>query len=366
MDVLDKKLNEIFSGKVVRKDLVHQIKKAANVPSFVLEFLLSKYCATDDPDEIKAGSKAVLEVVEKNYVRADEANKAQSMVQQKGRHKFIDKIHVKYVESERRHWAAMENFNSSRIAINEKFYKENDKLLEGGIWAEVTIAHNDVEEDNYAFYVEDLKPIQLSRFNQNQYFEGREEFTRDEWIDVVLRSVGLNPEILDNPPKEIADKFPSGLRLKLHFLSRLVPLVQSNFNYIELGPRGTGKSYFYSEFAKSSYLNLDDLSLIVGKIIRSKKLNNNKYVFNTGYSDENYTKRQIISSIAKILPNNDNYKFVEKDHFDKRNYKVNFSKISNLNIKKTVPLKKGISKIIKFLNKLDKKSLNKKIFYNHK
>mgnify|MGYP002632332753 FL=1 len=254
MDILDKKLNEIFSGKVVRKDLVHQIKKAANVPSFVLEFLLSKYCATDDPDEIKAGSKAVLEVVEKNYVRADEANKAQSMVQQKGRHKFIDKIHVKYVESERRHWAAMENFNSSRIAINEKFYKENDKLLEGGIWAEVTIAHNDVEDDNYAFYVEDLKPIQLSRFNHNQYFEGREEFTRDEWIDVVLRSVGLNPEILDNPPKEIADKFPSGLRLKLHFLSRLIPLVQSNFNFIELGPRGTGKSYFYSEFSPYSTL----------------------------------------------------------------------------------------------------------------
>ena len=99
-----------------------------------------------------------------------------------------------------------------------------------------------------------MKPIQLSRFNQNQYFEGREEFTRDEWIDVVLRSVGLNPEILDNPPKEIADKFPSGLRLKLHFLSRLVPLVQSNFNYIELGPRGTGKSYFYSEFSPYSTL----------------------------------------------------------------------------------------------------------------
>lgn len=254
MDALDIKLNDVFSGKVVRKDLVHQIKKAANVPSFVLEFLLSKYCATDDPDEIIAGSKAVLEVVEKNYVRADEANKAQSTVQQKGRHKFIDKIHVKYVEKERRHWAAMENFNSSRIAINEKFYKENDKLLEGGIWAEVTIAHNDVEDDDYAFYVEDLKPIQLSRFNQNQYFEGREKFTRNEWIDVVLRSVGLNPEILDNPPKEIADKFPSGLRLKLHFLARLIPLVQNNYNFIELGPRGTGKSYFYSEFSPYSTL----------------------------------------------------------------------------------------------------------------
>lgn len=254
MDALDIKLNEVYPGKVVRKDLVHQIKKAANVPSFVLEFLLAKYCASDDPDEIEAGQKAVLEVVEKNYVRPDEANKAQSMVQQKGRHKFIDKIHVKYLERERRHWAEMENFNSNRIAINEKFYKENEKLLEGGIWAEITVAHNDVEDDNYAFYIEDLRPIQLSRFNENQYFEGRESFTRNEWIDVVLRSVGLNPEILDNPPKEIADKFPSGLRLKLHFLARLIPLVQSNFNFIELGPRGTGKSYFYSEFSPYSTL----------------------------------------------------------------------------------------------------------------
>jgi ATP-dependent Lon protease len=254
MDALDIKLNEVFPGKVVRKDLVHRIKKAANVPSFVLEFLLSKYCATDDPDEIEAGQRAVLEVVEKNYVRPDEANKAQSTVQQKGRHKFIDKIHVKYYENERRHWAAMENFNSTRIAINESFYKENDKLLEGGIWAEITVAHNDVEEDKYAFYVEDLKPIQLSRFNENQYFEGRSQFSRDEWINVVLRSVGLNPEILENPPPEIKKQFPSGLRLKLHFLSRLIPLVQNNFNFIELGPRSTGKSYFYSEFSPYSTL----------------------------------------------------------------------------------------------------------------
>ena len=254
MEALDKKLNDVFTGKVVRKDLVHQIKKAANVPSFVLEFLLSKYCATDDPAEIEAGKRAVLEVVETNYVRPDESNMAQSKVHQQGRHKFIDKIHVKYHERERRHWAEMENFGSKRIAINEKFYKENEKLLEGGMWAEVTIAHNDVEEDNYAFYVEDLRPIQLARFNENIYFEGRKQFTRDEWIDVILRSVGLNPEIMDNPPPEIKAKFPSGLRLKLHFLSRLIPLVQNNFNYIELGPRGTGKSYFYSEFSPYSTL----------------------------------------------------------------------------------------------------------------
>ena len=254
MDALDKKLNDIFGGKVVRKDLVHHIKKAANVPSFVLEFLLSKYCATDDESEIEAGKRAVLEVIENNYVRPDEANKAQSLVQQKGRHKFIDKIHVRYVESERRHWAEMENFGSRRIAINEKFYRENEKLLEGGIWAEVTLGHNDVEEDNYAFYIEDLKPIQLSRFSEKAFFEGRKHFTRDEWIDVILRSVGLNPDIMDNPPPEIKKQFPSGLRLKLHFLSRLIPLVQSNYNYIELGPRGTGKSYFYSEFSPYSTL----------------------------------------------------------------------------------------------------------------
>jgi ATP-dependent Lon protease len=254
MDNLDIKLNSVFAGKVVRKDLVHQIKKAANVPSFVLEFLLSKYCATDDPAEIEAGKRAVLEVIESNYVRPDESNRAQSKVQQEGRHKFIDKIHVKYNERERRHWAEMENFGSKRIAINEKFYKENEKLLEGGMWAEVTIAHNDVEEDKYAFYIEDLRPIQLSRFNASIYLDGRKQFTRDEWLDVILRSVGLNPDIMENPPPEIKSKFPSGLRLKLHFISRLIPLVQNNFNFIELGPRGTGKSYFYSEFSPYSTL----------------------------------------------------------------------------------------------------------------
>ena len=253
-DSLDKKLNEVFAGKVVRKDLVHHIKKAANVPSFVLEFLLSKYCATNDPDEIESGKKAVLEVIEANYVRPDESNSAQSKVQQMGRHKFIDKIHVKYHEKERRHWAEMENFGSKRIAISEKFYKENGKLLEGGMWAEVTLAHNEIEEDNYAFYVEDLRPIQLARFNETIYFEGRKQFTRDEWIDVILRSVGLNPDIMDNPPPEIKAKFPSGFRLKMLFLSRLIPIVQNNFNFIELGPRGTGKSYFYSEFSPYSTL----------------------------------------------------------------------------------------------------------------
>lgn len=254
MDNLDNKLNDVFPGKVVRKDLVHQIKKAANVPSFVLEFLLSKYCASNDPQEIEYGKRAVLEVVENNYVRPDESNKAQSKVQQSGSHKFIDKVHVKYQERERTHWAEMENFNSKRIQISEKFYKENEKLLESGMWAEITIAHNDAKEEDYAFYVEDLKPIQLSRFKIEDYYKGRAQFTSDEWMNIMLRSVGLNPDIMDNPPLEIKSKFPTGTRLKMHFLARLIPLVQSNFNYIELGPRGTGKSYFYSEFSPYSTL----------------------------------------------------------------------------------------------------------------
>ncbi len=241
MDKLDNKLNEAYAGRVVRKDLLHRIKKGTNVPSFVLEFLLAKYCASDDPDEIEAGIQAVFETLEKNYVRPGEANKAQSTVQQKGKHKFIDKVHVTYKEREKRHWAEMENFGSHRIAIPEKFYRDNDRLLEGGIWAEVTVGHNDIDEDKYAFYIEDLRPIQLSRFDADSFFKGREQFSRDEWMDVIIRSIGLDPS-------------KSTFRLKLHYLARLFCFVEANYNFIELGPRGTGKSYAFSEFSPYSTL----------------------------------------------------------------------------------------------------------------
>jgi len=145
MDALDEKLLDHFDGKAVRKDLLHRIKKGTNVPTFVLEFLLARFCASDDEDEIQEGLAAVLETLNDNYVRPDEANAAQSKVATKGKHKFIDKVHVRYVEKEKRHWASLENFNSQRIAIGEKFYKNNDRLLEGGIWAEVTLCHNDIE-----------------------------------------------------------------------------------------------------------------------------------------------------------------------------------------------------------------------------
>lgn len=241
-DALDQKLNEVFPGKVVRKDLLLQVKKGTNVPSFVLEFLLARYCASDDPREIQEGMAAVLETIQKNYVRPDESNKAQMIVQQKGKHTFIDKIHVKYFEKEKRPWARMENFNSSRIAINDRYYKsENDRIFEGGIWAECTVAHNDVEDDDYAFYIEQLKPIQLSKFNFEAFIEGRGKFTREEWLDVLIRSFGLEPSWMTQ-------------RIKFHYLARLAPLVEANFNFIELGPRGNGKSYTFSEFSPYSTL----------------------------------------------------------------------------------------------------------------
>jgi ATP-dependent Lon protease len=241
MDELDLKLNTTYPGKVVRKDLLHRIKKGTNVPTFVLEFLLARYCASDDEAEIQAGLEAVLATLQDNYVRPDESNAAQSKVATRGRYRFIDKVHVNYVEREKRHWAALENFNSRRVAIAEKFYRDNDRLLEGGIWAEVTIGYNDIDTDNYTFYVEDLRPIQLSRFDFEGYAEGRQAFSRDEWLDVILRSVGLKPGKLTH-------------RQKLHFIARLAPLVEPNYNFIELGPRGTGKSYFFSEFSPYSTL----------------------------------------------------------------------------------------------------------------
>jgi ATP-dependent Lon protease len=236
MNDLDQILISTFDGKVLRKDLLHRIKKGTNVPTFVLEFLLARFCASNDQAEMDSGMEAVLASLQDNYVKPDEANAAQSKVATKGRHRFIDKVHVRYVEKEKRHWASLENFNSQRIAIGEKFYRDNDRLLEGGIWAEVTLAHNAIEEDDYAFYIEDLRPIQISRFDFERYCEGRTQFTRDEWIAAILRTVGLESTKLSK-------------RVSMHFIARLAALVEPNYNYIELGPRGTGKSYFFSEFS---------------------------------------------------------------------------------------------------------------------
>lgn len=237
-DDLDRKITEVLAGKVVRKDLLHQIKGGENVPSYVLEYLLGRYCASDSSEEIQIGINAVKETLSSNYFRHDEANKAQSMVEQKGRHRFIDRIEVRFLPSENKYWASMDHFGYTKIHIPEEFFRRYERLLEGGIWAIVDVEYRLSEEGKKGspFHIVDLRPIQLARFDLDEYLDGRRSMNRGDWIDLLLRSVGLEPLHMEH-------------RLKMLLLTRFIPFVEKNYNFIELGPRGTGKSYAYSEMS---------------------------------------------------------------------------------------------------------------------
>ncbi|MBI3302746.1 MAG: protease Lon-related BREX system protein BrxL [Deltaproteobacteria bacterium] len=236
---LDQKATSVFAGKVVRKDLVRKVKVGANVPVFVLEYLLGKYCATDDPIAIDAGLRVVNSTLAENFVRPDEANKAQSFVREKGKHSLIDKVKVRYLSDDDKYWAEFVNFGHRYVHVPEHYIREYDRLLVGGVWAQVDIRH---EYDETAtgkrspFWIDSLKPIQLATFDLDEYRQNRHQFSTNEWIDLLVRSMGLEPAHFDR-------------RLKLLFLVRLIPLCEQNYNLIELGPRGTGKSYAYQELS---------------------------------------------------------------------------------------------------------------------
>ncbi len=235
-DALDDKANHVFAGKVVRKDLVRKVKVGANVPVFVLEYLLGKYCASSDEIAIQMGLQVVNQTLAENYIRPDEATKAQSLVKEKGRHTFIDKVKVRLVDSD--YWAEVVNFGNRHVRIPTHYVREFDRLLTGGIWAQIDMGFEYDEETKgkFPFRIEKLTPIQLATFDLEEYRRLRAEFTTDEWIDLMVRSMGYEPSDMDR-------------RLKLHFLLRLVPLCERNFNLIELGPRGTGKSYAVQELS---------------------------------------------------------------------------------------------------------------------
>jgi ATP-dependent Lon protease len=244
MPELDRKATSVFAGKVVRKDLVRKVKVGANVPVFVLEYLLGKYCATDDPAAIDAGLKVVNNTLSSNFVRPDEANKAQSMVKDKGKHTFIDKVQVRYVSEDDKHWAELKNFGHKHVHIPDHYLRQYDRLLMGGIWAQVDIRHSFDEEQKGVrspFWIDNLKPIQLATFDLQEYRTCRSQFTADEWIDLLLRTIGLEPSYFNR-------------RQKLHYLVRLIPLAENNYNLVELGPRETGKSYGYQELSPYTIL----------------------------------------------------------------------------------------------------------------
>ena len=243
-DALDQKVTDVFAGKVVRKDLVRKIKVGVNVPVFVLEYLLGKYCATDDPIAIDAGLRVVNNTLAENFARPEEANKAQALVKEKERHTFIDKMKVRYLAQDDKYWAELVNFGNKYLHVPDRFVREFDRLLMGGVWAQVEIRHQydeDARGRRSPFWIEQITPIQLASFNLDEYREARSRFSSEEWVDLLIRSVGLEPTQFDR-------------RLKLLFLLRLVPLCEANYNLVELGPRGTGKSFAYQELSPYSIL----------------------------------------------------------------------------------------------------------------
>ena len=240
-DALDDKANRVFAGKVVRKDLVRKVKVGANVPVFVLEYLLGKYCASSDEMAIQMGLQVVNDTLADNYIRPDESTKAQSKVKEAGRHTFIDKIKVRLVDSQ--YWADVTNFGHRFVHIPDLYVRDFDRLLTGGIWAQVDMRFEYDEEGKgkNPFWIDRMIPIQLATFDLEEYRRLRAEFTTDEWLDLIIRSMGYEPAVMER-------------RLKLLFLTRLIPLCERNYNLVELGPRGTGKSYAVQELSPYSAL----------------------------------------------------------------------------------------------------------------
>lgn len=239
---VDQKATEVFAGKVVRKDLVRKVKVGANVPVYVLEYLLGKYCATDDTAAIEAGMRVVNSTLADNFVRPDEANKAQFRLKDEGEATFMDKVRVRALED--RDWAELANFGNRYLHVPDHVIRQFPRLLEGGIWAQVDLEYrptDDTDGKARPFYITSLRPIQLSSFELQDYISGRSAFSTEEWIDLLLRSIGLEPSGMSH-------------RLKLLYLTRLIPMVERNFNFVELGPRGTGKSFVYREVSPYSIL----------------------------------------------------------------------------------------------------------------
>ena len=242
-DTIKKKLREHFDGRIVRKDLTKHIKEGANVPVYVLEFLLGQYCSSDDPEVIEKGVNNVKRILTDNYVRPDEAQKILSMLRQRGSYTVIDKITVNLNIKNDTYEAEFSNLGIKSVPIAEEYPSRYDRLLCGGIWCIVQLEYEYIEEDKKAspIHIRKLTPIQMPHVDINELKEGRKAFTQEEWMDVLLRSIGMEPDQLQ-------------YREKWLLLVRMLPLVENNFNLCELGPRSTGKSHVYKEISPNSIL----------------------------------------------------------------------------------------------------------------
>jgi ATP-dependent Lon protease len=240
---LNDKLNEVFAGKIVRKDLTKKIKEGANVPVYVLEYLLGMYCATTEEESIVEGVRNVKSILAENFVRPDEAQKIISKLRERGSYTVIDKVAVKLNFKQDIYEAEFSNLGIKNVPISDKYASDFERLLCGGIWCIVQLEYfyDEADKNRCPFIIRKLTPIQMPNLDLSEVLNGREQFTKDEWIDVILRSVGMEPS-----------KFSA--RVKLLLLARMIPLVENNFNLCELGPRGTGKSHVYKEISPNSIL----------------------------------------------------------------------------------------------------------------
>lgn len=242
MSQLDNKINQHFAGLVVRKDLVKTVKGNAIVPTYVLEYLLGQYCATDDENTIQAGIDTVREILRKHYVHRNEAGLVRSTIKEKGRHKVIDRISVALNDKSDAYEAEFANLGIKKVIIDSATVKAHPKLLVGGVWCIADLEYMFTEDKNATPWVlASIKPIQLSHFDFDGYLAARKQFSTEEWIDLLIQSVGFNPQMF-------------GKRNKLSQLVRLIPFCERNFNLIELGPKGTGKSHIFSEFSPHGIL----------------------------------------------------------------------------------------------------------------
>lgn len=242
MTQLDDKINQHFAGLVVRKDLVKAVKGNAIVPTYVLEYLLGQYCATNDAATIQTGIDTVREILRKHYVHRNEAGLVRSTIKEKGRHKVIDRISVSLNDKDDVYEAEFANLGIKKVLIDSGTVKSHQKLLVGGVWCIADLEYEYTEDKSASPWIlASLKPIQISRFDLDGYLEARRQFSIDEWIDLLIQSIGFNPQMF-------------GKRNKLLQLIRLIPFCERNYNLIELGPKGTGKSHVYSEFSPHGIL----------------------------------------------------------------------------------------------------------------
>jgi ATP-dependent Lon protease len=242
MTSLDQKINTHFPGLVVRKDLVKTVKGNAIVPTYVLEYLLGQYCATNDEPTIQAGIDTVKEILRKHFVHRSEAGLVRSHIKEKGRYKVIDKITVDLNDKKDAYEARFSNLGIKNVLVDSATVKAHPKLLVGGVWCIADVEYEFTEDAKACPWIlSTIKPIQLSHFDFDGYIEARKQFTTDEWIDLLIQSIGFDPE-----------KF--GKRTKLTQLIRLIPYCERNYNLIELGPKGTGKSHIFSEFSPHGIL----------------------------------------------------------------------------------------------------------------